>query len=297
MKYILKSLLVLLVLSLSISAGEAKKKKKARVKAVAAKQLFGKIPAAAAVPAHAFGTYNKGCFAGGEKLSKDGPAWQVMRLSRNRNWGHPRMVAYIEKLANDAKAKDGWAGLLVGDISQPRGGPMLSGHASHQLGLDADIWLLPAPEKRLSRSQREKLSAISVLTKDKKKINSIVWKPEHLKLLRRAASYRNVARIFINPVIKRKLCKDAGKERGWLRKMRPWRGHHYHFHVRLTCPGGDKGCKNQPRVGAGDGCGADLAKWFVKPKKRKKGRKFKFVPKPELTLANLPRACGKVLKQ
>jgi len=276
-----------------------KRKKKAKVKAVPAKQLFGKLTAAAIVPAHVYGSYTKGCFAGGKQLAEDGPAWQAMRLSRNRNWGHPRTIAYIEQLAKDAKAHDGWSGLLVGDISQPRGGPMLTGHASHQLGLDADVWLLQAPKKRLTVAQREKISAISVLTKNKKEINPKIWTPEHLKLLRRAASYKNVARIFINPVIKKKLCKDAGKNRKWLRKLRPWRGHHYHFHVRLNCPKGDRICKNQPAPGVGDGCGADLAKWFKKPKKkkRKKGYKFKFIPKPELTMANLPRACRKVLKQ
>ena len=74
------------------------------------------------------------------------PTWQVMRLSRNRNWGHPKLVAFLERLAEKAK-KVGWNGLLVGDMSQPRGGPMLTGHASHQVGLDADIWLTPMPDR------------------------------------------------------------------------------------------------------------------------------------------------------
>jgi murein endopeptidase len=30
-------------------------------------------------------------------------------------------------------------GLLIGDMSQPRDGPMLYGHSSHQIGLDVDI--------------------------------------------------------------------------------------------------------------------------------------------------------------
>ena len=63
-----------------------------------------------------------------------------MRLSRNRNWGHPKLVEFLERLSAKG-AKVGWPGLLVGDMAQPRGGPMLTGHASHQVGLDADIWL------------------------------------------------------------------------------------------------------------------------------------------------------------
>ena len=85
-------------------------------------------------------------------IADDGPNWQAMRLSRNRRWGHPDMVALVERLSRDATA-DGWPGLLVGDISQPRGGPMLSGHASHQIGLDADIWFQPMPQRRLSASR------------------------------------------------------------------------------------------------------------------------------------------------
>jgi len=167
MKYVLKSILVIMALSLSIttaaahkeaakhkSDGKAKAKTKAKAKktrktkkakAVPARVLFEKMTKAADVPPQSFGSYAKGCFAGGQQLAINGPAWQVMRLSRNRNWGTPRIVAYIEKLARDTKAKDGWPGLLVGDMSQPRGGPV-SGHASHQVGLDTDIWLRPSPQ-------------------------------------------------------------------------------------------------------------------------------------------------------
>ncbi len=101
------------------------------------------------MPAKSYGFYSKGCFSGGVAIPVDGPTWQAMRLSRNRRWGHPTMIALIEKLSRDAAAKDGWPGLLIGDISQPRGGPMLTGHASHQIGLDADIWLTPMPSRTL----------------------------------------------------------------------------------------------------------------------------------------------------
>src|SRR5690554_2598695 len=120
-----------------------------------AKELFGKATVPAALEPEAIGFYARGCLAGGEELATDGPAWQAMRLSRNRNWGHPRLVALIERLATEAREHDGWPGLLVGDISQPRGGPMLTGHASHQVGLDADIWFTPMPERRLTRKERE----------------------------------------------------------------------------------------------------------------------------------------------
>src|SRR5690606_36316738 len=89
---------------------------------VPAKQLFGKVSGPAELKPEAIGFYARGCLAGGKELAIDGPAWQAMRLSRNRNWGHPRLVALVERLATEAQNYDGWPVLLVGDISQPRGG-------------------------------------------------------------------------------------------------------------------------------------------------------------------------------
>src|SRR6478735_2216464 len=62
----------------------------------------------APLAARSIGFYAKGCLAGGTALPIDGPAWQAMRLSRNRNWGHPELVKLVEKLAVDAKAGDSW---------------------------------------------------------------------------------------------------------------------------------------------------------------------------------------------
>lgn len=118
-------------------------KKKPAPKGPPAKELFGAVTEPAPLAARSIGGYAKGCLAGGVSLPTNGPDWQVMRLTRNRNWGSPRLVDYLERLASDARALDGWPGLLIGDMSQPRGGPMLTGHTSHQVGLDADIWLTP----------------------------------------------------------------------------------------------------------------------------------------------------------
>ena len=255
-----------------------------------AKTVFGKSALPADLTPKAFGSYARGCLAGGAKLPEDGPAWQAMRLSRNRNWGHPALISYLTKFAEDAKKMDGWPGLLVGDLAQPRGGPMLTGHASHQIGLDADIWMLPSPGRRLSRKEREELSSISVV-KNTREINPKVWTEAHARLLRRAASYPQVARIFVHPPIKKALCNWAKGDRKWLRKIRPWYGHHYHFHVRLNCPSGSTGCKNQAAPPPGDGCGGELSWWLSdKPYKKKAGKK-----RPPLRLADLPKACRTVI--
>lgn len=257
-----------------------------------AKELFGAKAAPAPLAARAIGSYARGCLAGAAMLPVDGPAWQAMRLSRNRNWGHPDLVRLVERLALEARTKDGWPGLLVGDLAQPRGGPMLTGHASHQIGLDADIWLTPMPDRRLSRQEREEMSAVSMI-KDPFSINPEVWTERHVGVIRRAASFPEVARIFVHPAIKKALCEAAGSERGWLEKVRPWWGHHYHFHIRIACPAGSHGCEDQPEPPAGDGCGKPLEDWFAMFRRPPPTTPAK--PKPPLTLAQLPAECRTVL--
>src|SRR6187397_3216725 len=115
------------------------------------------------MPTRVHGFYAHGCIAGAEGLPINGDNWQVMRLSRNRYWGHPDLVALVKRLAARARKDAGWHGILVGHMSQPRGGPMFTGHASHQVGLDADIWLTPLPKRTLSRNEREDMSAVMML--------------------------------------------------------------------------------------------------------------------------------------
>ncbi|GGE49859.1 penicillin-insensitive murein endopeptidase [Agaricicola taiwanensis] len=263
-----------------------------------AKELFGRVTAPAAQPplaARSIGFYSKGCVAGAKALPIDGATWQVMRLSRNRNWGHPDLIAVLEHLAMRVPRETSWPGLLVGDISQPRGGPMLTGHASHQIGLDADVWLNPMPPRRLSGEEREKISAISVVAKDWLDIDPNIWTPDHLKVIRLAALEPRVERVLVNPAIKKALCREAGSDRSWLSKVRPYWGHNYHMHIRITCPAGSDGCRPQAAPPRGDGCGSDLAWWFtdevMNPKKPAKPVK----PKPPMTLAALPPACRSVL--
>jgi penicillin-insensitive murein endopeptidase len=270
-----------------------------------AKEMFGAATAPAPLAARSIGGYAKGCLAGGTVLPINGPNWQVMRLSRNRNWGTPRLVDYLERLSSDARALDRWPGLLVGDMSQPRGGPMLTGHTSHQIGLDADIWLTPMPDRILTPQEREELTAVSML-KDPFSVDPEIFTVLHAKLIKRAASYPQVARIFVHPAIKKALCEMApklGKERGWLGKVRPWWNHHYHFHVRLYCPPGSDGCEDQKPVTGDDGCGQELKNWYDMLKKAAIWQaelqvrpETKPVPsKPPLRMADLPKECGAVL--
>jgi penicillin-insensitive murein DD-endopeptidase len=262
-----------------------------------AKELFGRKVLPAAMPTHVLGFYAHGCIAGAEGLPINGETWQVMRLSRNRYWAHPDMVALIKRLSARVHKDTGWPGILVGDMSQPRGGPMFTGHASHQVGLDADIWLTPMPNRQLSRNEREEMSAVMMVRSDRLDIDPHAWTPTHLSVIRDAAQEPTVQRIFVNAAIKKALCREAKGDRSWLSKVRPMYGHDYHFHIRIKCPPGSGGeCESQPDPTEGEACSAgDLAYWFKDSVLHPKPPKEPPKPRPPMTLAQLPAACKQVL--
>ncbi|MFC0240232.1 penicillin-insensitive murein endopeptidase [Rhodopseudomonas telluris] len=263
---------------------------------LAARELFARRYLPAALPPRPIGFYAHGCLAGGEALPITGQTWQVMRLSRNRFYAYPAMVDLIQRLSAKAHRDAGWPGILVGDMSQPRGGPMLTGHASHQVGLDADIWLTPMPNRQLSRNEREEMSATMMVRPDRLDIDPKVWTPSHWKVIRAAAQEPAVERIFVNAAIKKALCREARGDRTWLGKVRPMYGHDYHFHIRIGCPPGSPGCESQPEPPAGEGCApADLAYWFSDAVLHPKPPKEPPKPKKPLTLADLPTECRAVL--
>ncbi len=247
------------VIAFSILAAPAFAQEKAHL-------LFGKATEGSAQNPHSIGSYAKGCGSGFVELPETGPTWQAMRLSRNRNWGHPDTIDYIKRLSAKVAKIRNWKGLYIGDIGQPRGGPMTSGHRSHQMGLDIDIWMLPPDRLNLTRKEREDLSSISIRTSDQKSLNEN-WTKQHAAVLKAAANDPAVDRIFVTAAAKIEMCKTAKKrDAKWLQKIRPLYGHHYHFHVRLKCPEGSDHCKSQkPSVNylsdGGDGCDSKLNWW------------------------------------
>ncbi|WP_342077384.1 penicillin-insensitive murein endopeptidase [Yoonia sp. SS1-5] len=260
-----------------------------------AKNLFGAAPRGSAQRSQPVGGYARGCQAGAVQLPETGPTWQAMRLSRNRNWAQPETVDFVQDLSRFAATQPGWAGLYVGDMSQPRGGPMLTGHRSHQTGLDVDIWMLPPQRLNLSVAERENISSISMRRSAGAFTNSS-WSPQHEAVLKAAASDPRVARIFVFPGAKVAMCNSATGDRAWLSKIRPWWGHHYHFHVRLNCPAGAAGCTNQAPPPPGDGC-SEAQGWVDRilnpPPPDPNAAPAR--PRAELTMANLPGQCLGVL--
>jgi penicillin-insensitive murein endopeptidase len=262
--------------------------------APAAKDLFGALasPTAAAPAAH--GRHAGGCLAGAAALPESGPGWRTLRLSRNRYWAHPETIAFIQRLGAQAAAL-GWPhGFLVGDLSQPRGGPMPYGHASHQSGLDADIWLR-RPDRAYSIAERESLSAISMVEPNRVAL-SPAWGPAQASLIAAAAHDPAVDRIFVNAAIKAAFCRSARPEDAeWLGKLRPWWGHDSHFHVRLSCPATSPGCVDQSPPPRGDGCDSTLDWWFSDEALNPPPPRDPPAPRRPATLAELPQACAAIL--
>ncbi len=256
-----------------------------------AKSRFAAVTGPTAAPARALGRYGLGCLAGAVELPAEGPNHSSMRLSRGRRWGHPVTLAFITDLAA-AAAASGLNGILVGDMSQARGGPMLFGHSSHQVGLDVDIWFAPRPATVLTSEARETMPFQSVLNGDGSDVDPARFTPVVAALVRQAAADRRVARVFVHPHIKRAMCAMTWPDRSFLSRVRPWYGHDEHFHVRLACPADSPDCVPQAPPPPDDGCGDALAYWYT-PAPYTPDPSAK--PKPPLTVDRMPLVCRQLL--
>jgi penicillin-insensitive murein endopeptidase len=244
----------------------------------------------------AIGFYSSGCIRGAKQISPDGIGYQSMRLYRNRQFAHPELIEFITHLSRTIDSLG--SGLLIGDIAQARGGPLPFGHASHQVGLDVDIWFWTHPEQRvrsLTLDERNTLPMVDMLNANGL-VDPSVFTQEQILKLKMASSDPKVERIFVNPAIKTYLCSVLDeKELPWLHKLRPWPGHNEHFHVRISCPFDSKLCVKQDPVPPGDGC-----KELLPPRGSIIGGQNDGSLTPaieKLFSTNLPEACNKLLKE
>ena len=206
--------------------------------------------AGAQTPPRIVGGPGSGCIAGAVELPASGPGFETIRMSRSSFWGHPATIAALELLAREAQAA-GLGTLYMNDISRPRGGPMAGLHASHMLGLDADVWLDVRPKPALTPGQRDAVEVESLVSADGRGVVPGLWSPAIAWLIRLATQLPGVDRVLVNPAIKRQLCLDAGADRGWLARVRPWYGHTAHMHIHFRCPPGQAECRDQSPVPGG----------------------------------------------
>jgi penicillin-insensitive murein endopeptidase len=230
----------------------------------ASAQEWGQVMTPAPGPPQSIGFYTAGCLQGAQALPLDGPGYEAIRISRNRYWGQPVTLDFIKRFSELVRAA-GQAPLYIGDIGQPRGGPMSFGHASHQIGLDVDIWFERQPGARRAPAERESPRLRSLVRAADDGIDDTVFTDQHVALLRLAATSPGVDRMFVNKWIKQRLCQNVTGNRSWLNKLVVWVGHDEHFHVRMHCPPGNPQCQAQAGYYADDGCGEQLDIWFTKP--------------------------------
>ena len=257
----------------------------------AAAQDWSHVTTPAPGPPQSIGYYTAGCLQGAQALPLEGPGYEAIRVSRNRYWGQPVTLEFIKTLAEKVRAA-GQEPLYIGDIGQPRGGPAPSGHASHQTGLDADIWFERQPGPPLPAAQRENPRLRSLILADDGGIDDSVFTQQHVTLLRLAAEMPHLDRLFVNKWIKQRLCQTVTGNRAWLNKLVVWVGHDEHFHVRLYCPPGNPQCQSQAGYYSDDGCGEPLDIWFTRPP-------VKLPPPgapPMPYRPKLPAACAAILK-
>ena len=258
--------------------------------ALAAATPWSEVRDPSAGPTKVIGGASNGCVGGAKTLPETGPGYVSVRRYRNRYYGHPELVQLIQDIGRTASGK-GLDLVMVGDLSQPRGGRMPSSHRSHQNGLDADIWFTFARSPAAARQLMDNRSDPRSMVKPGGLALSDAWGPDQRFLLETTARKQAVDRIFVNPAIKQALCREVTGDRGWLRKIRPWFGHDAHFHVRLRCPPDSPQCKPQAPVPAGDGCGANLAWWFSDEARNPKKKGGSSAPPPP------PAACTLLLRQ
>jgi penicillin-insensitive murein endopeptidase len=243
------------------------------VVACTSQDKWGSVKTPTQNPPQVYGSYTAGCMDGAVALPLSGYGYELENGARNRFYGQPSMINFLQKYAAENKST-----LYISDIAQPRGGPVKGGHGSHQTGLDADIWY-----------GKKDGFPVELVSLKNKSLNGEEWQNFDWRILKNAAEFAEVERVFVNPRIKAKLC-ETHKGEGWLSKIRPWWQHNDHFHVRLSCPSGDKLCKAQAAVPSGDGCDATLDWWFSK---EAEAESAKTKVKEELVL---PEQCGAVLE-
>lgn len=266
------------------SPAKAVEKAAVATKKATTAQAWAAISAPIEGESQVIGSYAGGCFRGGVEIPLSTPYWEVVNPHRRRHYGHPDALEILQRVGAWARPRIGK--MVIGDISQPAGGPLPYGHASHQAGLDIDVrFNLVEKNGTIAEKDHFPFNDVAVHALKTEGTTAVLdsrilgdrWKKEYGELVRRFAEEEGVERIFISPPIKKKLCKMfAPKEKGdaypsWLLKVRPYYGHSSHFHVRLACPKDSPQCRPQGRVRADAnddtrvGCGGSSLAWWMNP--------------------------------
>jgi penicillin-insensitive murein endopeptidase len=252
--------------------------------------VLSTFSASAKATSESIGSYSNGCFIG-EKMEISGKGYELMRLERKRNFGNVELIKFVKEFAANFYNETGKR-ILISDLAQEKGGPMKGAHASHQTGLDIDIWnTFLSGDNKLSLAERKDLQPNEIVLKDGKTLTKH-WGKLNEKAILSAASHENVDRIFVNAAIKKTFC-ERHYEHPAQYKIRAWWGHDMHFHVRLKCPENSPECEKQAALDENDnGCEPKKLSWWFSKEAIEELLKNK-LKKPEPKI--LPERCQKML--
>ena len=180
---------------------------------------------------------------------------------------------------------------------------MLTGHASHQVGLDADIWLTPMPDARADarrsarRCRRPMWCAPTGTTSIRRS-----GRPAHVAIIKAAAreTRRSSASSSMRRSRRRSAATPAATAPGSQGAARCG-GTTITSTSAWAVRAASRDCEPQAPVPPGDGCGKELDWWFrdaiIKQPpapKPKPGRQAEAEARG-MTMADLPPACRQVL--
>jgi penicillin-insensitive murein endopeptidase len=146
--------------------------------------------------------------------------------------------------------------LMIGDMSGEHGG-FISGHASHQNGLDTDVAYLRADQTEQDPNYTKGFEQSFV---KKGRLTANFDLPRNWDILKILVSSGRVQRIFVNSVVKKAFCayakaiNELESQKETLKRLRVIAGHTDHFHVRITCPRNSPACRPQEDMPDDTGC-------------------------------------------
>ncbi|MBC7385040.1 MAG: penicillin-insensitive murein endopeptidase [Cryobacterium sp.] len=211
----------------------------------------------------AFGGYVRGKLKNGDVLPASGEGVLKLFRARDRGYGTLDLLSLIKDAAHEIhRDLPATENVQVGDISARAGG-RVGGHGSHQNGLDADIVFF----KKNHRAMDPTVSKPNVTGFDesfvdgKGRMTANFDVEANWRFIQLIVSTGRIDRIFVDEKIKKSFCEFAiakGMRPEWtetLRKLRHWRNHRDHMHVRMSCPAKSDQCLTSAPIPTGDGCG------------------------------------------
>jgi penicillin-insensitive murein DD-endopeptidase len=203
------------------------------------------------------GFYTNGKIIGAAAIPLEGLGLLKLFQPRNRHYASTDLISLLLWTAETISAGfPGGERMQIGDSSAENGGP-ISGHASHQNGLDVDIAYFRLDHREQDPQAVDGFQESFVKEGQVTENFDTIRNWETIKLV---VSTGRVNRIFVDAAIKKAMCLhaeslgEAAEKTETLRRLRVWPQHDDHFHLRLTCPTRSPECVPQEEPPAGSGC-------------------------------------------